>query len=69
MTSTHLRAVSLCSGLHFNILEGRPVSPASDVSTLLDKNGFFLDKTAMRRAAEEHRVDVKQVRLLYFAFN
>ena len=45
-------AAGLPVGLHLNLTEGLPLSPPSEVSTLVDKDGFMLGKFGFRDALE-----------------
>jgi hypothetical protein len=44
-------------GLHFTVTAGKPLSPPSDVASLIDKNGHFLDRqTLMTKNVSEEEV-------------
>ncbi|XP_002741791.2 carbohydrate deacetylase-like [Saccoglossus kowalevskii] len=46
-------------GLHLNLTEGVPISGRS---SLLDKDGFFLDKCVIQDALREHKINFDEVR-------
>lgn len=45
--------IPCCLGLHCNVSVGRPLSPPSEVPTLVDDNGVFHSSRRYRGAAEE----------------
>jgi predicted glycoside hydrolase/deacetylase ChbG (UPF0249 family) len=51
----------LPTGLHFNITVGSPLSPESDVKSLLTTDGFFLGKDTLLRKLKEGEVDPDDV--------
>ena len=62
-TGFELDAMSLVSaaGLHLNLTEGRPVSPAGDVASLLGADGLLRGKTGFREALRRGDVSLDQV--------
>ncbi|MGE0883150.1 MAG: carbohydrate deacetylase [Blastocatellales bacterium] len=55
---------SLGVGLHFNITQGRPVAPASEVSSLLNAQGEFPEtSTALLRRALTGNLKISQIEL------
>jgi chitin disaccharide deacetylase len=51
------REKHLPTGLHLNLTEGYPLSPAADIQTLLHANGTFLERHELRRALDEGMID------------
>ncbi|XP_046557133.1 carbohydrate deacetylase-like [Haliotis rubra] len=54
---------SVPMGLHFNISEGVPVSEATKSSSLVDKEGIFLEKQSFWKAANDGNLDIKDVKV------
>lgn len=48
-------------GLHLNLTEGSPLSKASDISSLLTTDGFFLGRESLQRSLREEIVDMRHV--------
>ncbi len=51
----------LPTGLHLNLTEGEPLSPAKSISTLVEAHGGFFDRHTLRRLLDEGRVDLQHV--------
>lgn len=55
---------SLGVGLHFNITQGRPIAPASEVQSLLDANGEFAGtSTELLKRALTGRLKINEVEI------
>ncbi len=57
----HARERNLPTGLHLNLTEGDPISKGGDVSTLLQGNGYFYDRHALRRLFSEDAIDAAHI--------
>jgi len=52
---------NISAGIELNVTEGRPLSDATSVSSLLTEEGVFHGETAFRAALESKKIDLKQV--------
>jgi predicted glycoside hydrolase/deacetylase ChbG (UPF0249 family) len=57
----HAKERELPIGLHLNFTEGAPVSDASDISSLVTTDGYFLDRKTLRRVLDDGEVDPKHI--------
>lgn len=53
----HARHKALPTGLHLNFTEGEPLSSPSTVSSLVQPNGEFFDRSTLQRLLDDGRVD------------
>src|SRR5690606_18112220 len=51
------------TGLHFNLTEGRPISDASDVKTLINSDGFFWNYKNFIRRLKSKKISHEEIKI------